>query len=217
MAKQAASKDLSNRKADRAGPAMLLDATSALMVELGTSDVSLHAIARSANVTAPLITYHFGSKEGLLLALVERDTAHSFTQLEGLLSMDVDPVTKLRIHITGIARTYARFPYLIGLFNLLLRGPDPAVASRVRDKFIMPLIDTQRKIVAEGVRAGSLRSIDPDQIYFAIVGACQYLFASRVAFHDIMEGKVADPAFVREFGDTAADILLNGLKTQPAD
>lgn len=190
---------------------MLLQATSDLMIELGTPDVSLHAIARKAGVTAPLVKYYFGGKEGLLVALVERDTARSLQQLEGLLAMPVDARTKLRIHITGIVRTYARYPYLLGLLNHLLRESRTEASERIKASFVTPLIDVQRRIIEEGVAAGQFRALDPDKLYFIIVGACQYLFASKVAFADIMDGKPGDASFARDFATAVVDVVLNGI------
>ncbi|ONF95928.1 TetR family transcriptional regulator [Sphingomonas jeddahensis] len=196
------------------GPAreVLLQAASDLMIELGTPEVSLHAIARRAGVTAPLVKYYFGSKEGLLVALVERDTARSLAQLDELNAMAIDPLAKLKIHITGIVRTYSRYPYLVGLLNHLLRETQGEASERIKASFVTPLFDAQRRIIEAGVAAGQLRAIDPDQLYFIIVGACQYLFSSRVAFADIMGGKLSDASFARDFPATVLDVILNGLR-----
>lgn len=191
---------------------MLLAAASDLMIELGTPDVSLHAIARRAGVTAPLVKYYFGSKEGLLVALVERDTARSLAQLDGLNARAIDPLAKLRIHIAGIVRTYSRYPYLVGLLNHLLRETQGEASERIKTSFVTPLIDAQRRIVEEGVAAGLFRPIEPDHLYFIIVGACQYLFSSRVAFADVMGGKLTDDAFVRDFPAIVLDVILDGLR-----
>lgn len=200
------------RRAEGPSRDVLLTAASDLMIELGTPDVSLHAIARKAGVTAPLVKYYFGSKEGLLVALVERDTARSLAQLEGLNAMALDPLAKLKIHITGIVRTYSRYPYLVGLLNHLLRETQGEASERIKASFVTPLIDAQRRIVEEGVAAGQLRAIDPDQLYFIIVGACQYLFSSRVAFANILDGRLQGEAFERDFSATVIDVILNGLK-----
>jgi TetR/AcrR family transcriptional regulator len=191
---------------------VLLQAASDLMIELGTPEVSLHAIARKAGVTAPLVKYYFGSKEGLLVALVERDTARSLAQLDGLNAMAIDPLAKLKIHITGIVRTYSRYPYLVGLLNYLLRESRTEASERIKASFVTPLIDAQRRIIDEGVAAGQFRAIDPDKLYFVIVGACQYLFSSRVAFADIMDGKLGDAQFAADFPATVIDVILNGLR-----
>lgn len=191
---------------------VLLNAASELMIEMGTHDVSLHAIARKAGFAAPLVKYYFGSKEGLLVALVERDTERSLTQLKDLLAMPIDPVAKMRIHITGIIRTYARYPYLLGLLGEILRGHGFNSKDKIKQSFALPLIEAQRQIVEEGIQDGSFRDLDPDQLYFFIVGACQYLFAARVAFRDVMGGKPADPEFAKDFAATAVDIILNGMR-----
>ena len=190
----------------------LLQAASDLMIELGTPEVSLHAIARKAGVTAPLVKYYFGSKEGLLVALVERDTARSLAQLDGLNAMSLDPLAKLKIHIAGIARTYSRYPYLVGLLNHLLRETRSEASDRIKASFVTPLIDAQRRIIEAGVAAGQFRAIDPEKLYFVIVGACQYLFSSKVAFANIMNGKLDDPQFERDFPTTVIDVILNGLR-----
>ncbi|MDF2602875.1 MULTISPECIES: TetR family transcriptional regulator [Sphingomonas] len=196
------------------GPAreVLLQAASDLMIELGTPEVSLHAIARRAGVTAPLVKYYFGSKEGLLVALVERDTSRSLAQLDGLNAMAIDPLAKLKIHIAGIVRTYSRYPYLVGLLNHLLRESRTEGSDQIKANFVIPLIDAQRRIIEEGVAAGQFRPIDPDKLYFIIVGACQYLFSSRVAFAEIMDGKLSDEAFAHDFPSAVLDVILNGLR-----
>jgi AcrR family transcriptional regulator len=194
----------------------LLTAASDLMIELETPDVSLHAIARKAGLTAPLVKYYFGSKEGLLVALVERDTARSLAQLDGLRAMQIAPVAKLRIHITGIVRTYSRYPYLLGLLNQLLRGARSKAAEQIKASFVTPLINAQREIIEEGVASGDFRPLDPDKLYFIIVGACQYLFSTRIAFSSIMDG-ISTHEFEQDFANTAIDVLINGLRAHPSD
>lgn len=202
-------------KEDGSARELLLRSASELMIDLGTHDVSLHAIAKRAGVTAPLVKYHFGGKEGLLLALVERDTARSLTQLEELSAMTIDPVAKLKIHITGIIRTYARYPYLNGLLNQLLRDTQSTASEEIKDVFVQPLISAQRAIIEQGVASGVFKPIDPDALYFIIVGACQYLFASRMAFRNIMNGVSADDQFVRRYPSTVVDIIISGLLERP--
>ena len=51
----------------------LLVAASELMIERASIDVSLSDIAQKSGVNAALVKYHFGNKDGLLLALLARD------------------------------------------------------------------------------------------------------------------------------------------------
>lgn len=190
---------------------LLLDAARELMTRSGTSDISLHAIARRAGVTAPLVTYHFGSKEGLLVALVEADTGRSIAQLEELLNHDLSATHKLKLHVTGIIRTYSRHPYLNELLNRLVRDSGTEASDRIKASFVEPLINAQRRIIEAGIATGEFRAIDPDHAYFLIVGACQYLFATLVPFRNMMNGALAQDSFVRAYTATAVDFILQGI------
>lgn len=195
------------------GREKLLTAAGELMMELGTTDISLHQIARRARVTAPLVKYYFGSKDGLLMALAERDTEVSLRQLAELMSMDLDPATKMRIHVHGIIRTYARYPYLNSLLNGLLWDQQSESSIAIRMGFMRPLIEAQRKILEDGIAAGQFRKMDSRYVYFLIVGACQYIFSTRVAVHDIFgQGKVSRE-LARDYAAFAADTVLRGIAT----
>ncbi|MFX8620540.1 TetR family transcriptional regulator, partial [Acinetobacter baumannii] len=53
--------------------ARLLAAASSLMIERGSTEISLGDISERSGVNSALVKYHFGNKTGLLIALLERD------------------------------------------------------------------------------------------------------------------------------------------------
>ena len=67
----------------------LLNATAALLAERPTLDVSLSEIAQRSGQNSALIKYYFGSKEGLLMAILERDAERSMADFESLVSLPV--------------------------------------------------------------------------------------------------------------------------------
>ena len=44
-----------------------------------------------------------------------------------------------------------------------------------------PLLEFQRRLLAEGIKAGEFRNIDPVMFYTSLVGACDHLFFGRHA------------------------------------
>ena len=60
------------RKAAADTQARILDAAESLFIEMGFAATSLRAIAKRADVNLAAAHYHFGSKEGLLGAVVHR-------------------------------------------------------------------------------------------------------------------------------------------------
>ncbi|WP_050422988.1 TetR family transcriptional regulator [Bradyrhizobium tropiciagri] len=159
----------------------LLVAASELMIERASIEVSLSDIAQKSGVNAALVKYHFGNKDGLLLALLARDAATEISQLEYLLAQPITPAEKLRLHIGGIIRAYHQFPYMNRLIHYLLHESSAGAADEVSKFFVAPLLDFHRRLLAEGIKAGQFRKIDPVLFYTSLIGACDHLFFGRHA------------------------------------
>ncbi|HJZ21121.1 MAG TPA: TetR family transcriptional regulator [Bradyrhizobium sp.] len=165
-----------NATADR-----LVVAASGLMIERSSIEISLSDIAQKSGVNAALVKYHFGNKDGLLLALLARDAATEVAQLEYLLAQPITPTAKLKLHIGGIIRAYHRFPYMNRLIHYLLHESSAGAADEVSKFFVAPLLDFHRRLLKEGIRAGEFRHIDPVLFYTSLIGACDHLFFGRHA------------------------------------
>jgi len=155
---------------------ILFDATATLLSERSTIEVSLSEIAQRSGLNSALIKYYFGSKEGLLLALLERVAERSMADLAALVGMDISAEQKLRIHIGGIINTYYRSPYVNRLINYMIVQGDKASSERVAKIFVEPMIAAYRAIVAQGLDEGTFRPLDPGMLYYSVVGACEHIF-----------------------------------------
>src|SRR5260370_3391658 len=115
-------------------------AASELMIERSSIDISLSDIAQKSGVNAALVKYHFGNKDGLLLALLARDAATEMTQLEYLLAQPITPTAKLKLHIAGIIRAYHQFPYMNRLIDYLLHESSAGAAAEVSTSICAALL-----------------------------------------------------------------------------
>jgi len=197
----------------------LLVAAGELMIERNSVEISLADIAHKSGVNAALVKYHFGNKDGLLLALLERDAANEMTHLEFLLAQPLPPATKMKLHIAGIIKAYYQFPYMNRLIHYLLHGSNREAADEVTKFFVGPLLDFHRRLIAEGIAAAEFKNVDPVLFYTTLIGACDHLFFGRqTMMRAAGVGPVTDEV-CRAYIAHIEKIVLGGLlapKTQQA-
>jgi AcrR family transcriptional regulator len=198
----------------------LLVAASDLMIERSSIDVSLSDIAQKSGVNAALVKYHFGNKDGLLLALLARDAATEVSHLEYLLAQPIAPTEKLKLHITGIIRAYRRFPYMNRLIHYLLHETSAEAANEVSKFFVAPLLEFHRRLLNEGIRAGEFRKVDPVFFYTSLIGACDHLFFGRQAMSRASGvGPVTDQVcrdYIKHMEALICGGMLNGKARMPS-
>lgn len=208
--------DVSNRTVPRNSTAeKLLDAASELMIARNSIDVSLSDIAQQSGVNSALVKYHFGNKDGLLLALLARDAATEIAGLDYLLAQPIAPTAKLKLHIAGIIKAYHRFPYMNRLIHLLLHESSTEAADEVSKFFVAPLLDFHRRLLAEGIAAGEFRPVDAVLFYTSLIGACDHLFFGRHALsRAVGVGPVTDDV-CRQYIAHIEAMLLGGMLRVP--
>ncbi len=195
-------------------PDKLLVAASELMIERSSIEVTLSDIAQKSGVNAALVKYHFGNKDGLLLALLARDAATEVTNLEYLLAQPISPTAKLRLHIGGIIRAYSRFPYMNRLIHYLLHETSAEAADEVSKFFVAPLLGFHRRLLAQGIRSGEFRDIDPVLFYTSLIGACDHLFFGRHAMSRASGvGPVTDEV-CRQYAKHMEALICGGMLTK---
>lgn len=197
--------------------ARLLKAAGELMTERNSIDISLSELAKRSGVNAALVKYHFGNKDGLLLALLARDSQSEIENLDYLMRQPISPTEKLKLHIAGIVKAYHRFPYLNRLIYRLLYESSETSAREVSRFFATPVFEFQRRLLEEGVEAGEFRKVDPVLFYISLIGACDHLFHGRKAMSSVLGiGGVTDEV-CRRYVAHMTELICGGiLKAPPA-
>ncbi|PKP78948.1 MAG: TetR family transcriptional regulator [Alphaproteobacteria bacterium HGW-Alphaproteobacteria-3] len=189
---------------------LLLEAASAVMSERQTIDVPLTDIAARAELNVALVSYYFGGKDGLLLALAKRDAAKALDELDRLLSLNVSPAEKLRRHLAGVIRTFFRYPYLYRLLAALMRDSSEENAREITTFFAAPLARTAKELMEAGIADGTIRPVDPDLFYMAALGACEQIFANRSILKFVHGVEKIDETLQRRYADVVLEVLMHG-------
>lgn len=210
-----ARKRLSESQPDIATRDQLLIAAAELMTERGSTDVSLSHIAGKSGLNSALVKYYFGSKSGLLLALLRKVMGPGMEQLRHLPEMNLTPQQKLRVHISGIVQTYFRHPFINRLMHQLLADDPATFGPLLAEEFSRPVAEVQRKILEEGVSAGVFHPIDPLLFYFHINGACDQLFFGQYQLESVFGVSAVSDELMRKFIDHLYTVVTEGILADP--
>ena len=189
----------------------LLEAASEIMREGDTIDLSLSELSLRAGLNSALVKYYFGNKNGLMLALLDRDMEKIVIELRALVAKDMPPEEKLRRHISGVIETYYTFPYLNRLMMRMVRDAAPIEAARIAERYLKPLSEAYDMLIEEGVKAGKFRPVDPQLFYFSVTGAADRFFAARLVLRHCYD----QPDITHEMRDAYREhtiaLIMRGL------
>jgi AcrR family transcriptional regulator len=160
------------------GRARILQAGIDLAAESGPSGMTIQQVCRRAGVKPPAIYYHFGSKEGLLGAVVEAVTEAWLDQLEASQPVRGDLAARLRAAVDGwqaMIEDPARPMKL--LLSVQLDGADGSPELRAA---LRRVYQRARELIA-----GGIRSVDGDFAELAVLSdqVLGLVQAAALAFH----------------------------------
>jgi AcrR family transcriptional regulator len=189
----------------------LIEAASQIMREGDTIDLSLSELSLRAGLNSALVKYYFGNKNGLMLALLDRDMGNIVFSLGALLAKDIPPEEKLRIHIGAVIDTYFAFPYLNRLLMRMVRDSAPVEAARIADLYLKPISKVYDALIAEGVKAGKFRKLDPQFFYFTVTGAADRFYSSRLVLRHCYNQDDFNENMRDAYREHSIDLIMRGL------
>ena len=189
----------------------LIEAASQIMREGDTIDLSLSELSLRAGLNSALVKYYFGNKNGLMLALLDRDMGNIVFSLGALLAKDMPPEEKLRIHIGAVIDTYYAFPYLNRLLMRMVRDSAPVEAARIADLYLKPISKVYDALIAEGVKADKFRKLDPQFFYFTVTGAADRFYSSRLVLRHCYNQDDFNENMRDAYREHSIDLIMRGL------
>lgn len=194
----------------------ILDAARAVFLRRGTAGARMQEIASEAGVNQALLHYYFRSKERLSAAVFQQIASRIFPALAQTLSAEIPLDEKIdrliHIYLDNLSQNRFVPGYLISELHhhpervqQLLSG-----ALGADPRSLMPgLLRNLERQIDDGVRAGEIRPIRPEQFVINVISLCIFPFAARPmlsillgmddnAFQRFIEQRRKDlPEFVR--------------------
>lgn len=163
----------------------MLKAALKLFVREGVRETNIRAIATEAGYTNPALFKHFSGKEALALHLFERCYLELANRLEAALKARAGFAEKLQALLGVFATFLDESPEAFLFVHEQLRDFWPRVSRRVKRE---SMIRRVRRLVAQGVKEGQVRSdVPPELLVAAIIGFL--LQFARMAYFGEFKGR----------------------------
>jgi AcrR family transcriptional regulator len=189
----------------------LLQTASDIMREGDIVDISLSELSLRSGLNSALVKYYFGNKAGLMKALLDRDMEGIVHAVDALMAKDMDPEARLRRHIGAVVDTYFKTPYLNRLLMRLVRESDDEEAHRIADSYLTPLSRAYDRLIADGVKQGVFRDVDPQLFYFTTTGAADRFFASRLVLKHCYDTDTLTEELRDRYREHLIDFIMTGI------
>jgi AcrR family transcriptional regulator len=185
----------------------IVDAAIATILELGFYRASSNEIARRANVSWGSIQYHFGTREGLLLAVVEELNQRFITMVRRASITGDSLEERLQSLYLTLGPYYGAPRYLARLQIVLNLSHDPGTSAEVHDalaRLAEAAGQEMRRLLNDAVgREASMTT--KNAVFHAIRGtALSYQVTDALSDHDPSPD-------TRTINDDEIAVLLTGL------
>ncbi|MBJ6724132.1 TetR/AcrR family transcriptional regulator [Geomesophilobacter sediminis] len=155
----------------------LLEVGTKLFAERGLNGVSIRELSQAAGTSISMISYHFGSKEGLYSAVLEQQFA-CFAEIHEIRQRVANPQQMIEEYLRWTFQRHRNNAYLLRFYTSELTNPTMFFA-----KIVMPVIDevirTLATVIEEGIQLKQFRAdIHPTNAALALAGMVNYFFLS---------------------------------------
>jgi len=177
----------------------LMDVGTQLFAEKGLHGVSVRELTQAAETSISMISYHFGSKEGLYSAVLQQQFA-CFKEIKGIRETVSDPVEMIESYLRWTFQRHRNHPYLLRFYTSELTNP-----TVFFEPVVMPVIDevilTMAAVIDDGKTRKLFREdVDATNAALALAGMVNYFFlSSRATKERINHGPSQDERLIREY------------------
>ncbi len=175
----------------------LLDVATELFARKGYAASTTREIVAAAGVTKPVLYYYFKSKEGIYLELLERAFQRFEAVVDGSTAARGSVEQRLMHLCDQVFTLIVEEIEVVRLMYSIYYGPPQGAPYFDFDAVHGKLFEAVQQFVVEGIVDKELRSANPEDITWAILGA----------IHVTMESELSHPE--RELGHEGLKRILN--------
>ena len=179
----------------------------------GFDGARIDEIALRAGVNKNLLYHHFGSKDGLFSALLERTYEVIRKRQNDLQLRSLDPVQGMRKLVIFTGKIWVQWPEFLRLLQSEnLHGGRHARESTTIPTMYNPLLETIEDLLRRGEEQDVFQAgVDPVDLYISISSLTAHYLTHHHTFEAIFKRRMMTPERIKQRLEHAADMVLSYL------
>lgn len=189
---------------------VIIHAALAEFAEKGFDGARVDEIALRTGLNKNVLYHHFGSKDGLFVAVLEHTYATIRAMQNEMQLRTLDPVAGMQRLVVFTGRIWVQYPEFQRLLmsENLIGGKHLPMLTGLPDIY-NPLLDTLMALLTRGVDEGAFREgIDPVDLYISLTSLTAHYVNHQHTFEAIFRQKLMTPARVKQRLDHAAEMIV---------
>lgn len=165
----------------------ILTSAEELFSDLGYEGTSTRQIAKEAGANMSMISYYFGSKEGVFIEVMNKRLENFKAQLTSISEENIAPMQKLfKVIDRYTERILSNIPFHKMMHRELLLAQRPEMYRKMKDAMSGNLMAIEN-ILNEGVADGTLRPVDSRMLISTIMGTITNVATIPCKIHESPE------------------------------
>jgi TetR/AcrR family transcriptional regulator len=176
----------------------------------GFDGARVDGIAARCRLSKNMLYHYFGSKEGLLIAVLERMYEGLRARQRDFSMRGGDPVEAMRRLVAHTFYAFLEHPEAIWLLNdeNMHKGRHIRRSRRIRELYD-PLVGTIRELLRNGVSQGAFRSdIDPVTLYLSLSALAYHYLSNRYTLQMALNIDLASEKSNKRWLQHITDMIL---------
>jgi TetR/AcrR family transcriptional regulator len=129
-----------------------------------------------AGVTKPALYYHFQSKEGIFLAIIENAAGYQEALLSDVLAFSGSVMDRLLYFYDRIYRGVMENRQVFKMIHNLVLGPPQGAPPFDFELFHLRNVEVVKAIYLQGLEQGEVREADPEEIATLVMSLIDFCF-----------------------------------------
>lgn len=187
----------------------IVESAIGLFSRKGYSATGLREIVREAEVSLAMVNYHFGSKQALLEAILDRFFQGVYSLAEESLTGEDPPELKIRRYLRAVVGAFRKNPELVRIAITELPNEMPGIVQFKAER-VTRMLGLVAGHILPSLPEEVRRRIRLEVVGPAIVGMLTFHFLMRPVIQNAFQASF-DSSFYENYADELADIFMYGV------